>query len=113
MTDYSLAKLATVSASTKRAPAISSGKRGAAATNLTGLLITPLDPIDPEIRQRLGLNTPHEVYITFVDTAVDIMEGDLLVVGSTEYPVRSVADWSAGSYMSAYKQIIVEELKTT
>lgn len=54
------------SVSTKRPPALSSGKRGVAATNLTGLTCTPLDPVAPEVRQRLALNTPHELLETFV-----------------------------------------------
>lgn len=32
--------------STKRAPAMSGGKRGTATTNLTGVACTPLDPAD-------------------------------------------------------------------
>lgn len=60
-------RLTSVTASTKRAPAISSGKRGTPAVNLTGLACTPLDPVDAEIRQRLGTDTPHELLQTFVD----------------------------------------------
>jgi hypothetical protein len=59
-------KQATVSASTKRSPAIASGKRGTPATLLTGLSCTPLDPVDPEISRRLGLDTPHELLQTFL-----------------------------------------------
>jgi hypothetical protein len=59
-------RMATKSVSTKRPPALSSGKRGVAATNLTGLTCTPLDPVAPEVRQRLALNTPHELLETFV-----------------------------------------------
>jgi hypothetical protein len=59
-------RMATKTASTKRPPALSAGKRGVAATNLTGLTCTPLDPVAPEVRQRLALNTPHELLETFV-----------------------------------------------
>jgi hypothetical protein len=59
-------RMATKTASTKRPPALSGGKRGAAATNVTGLTCTPLDPVSPEVRQRLALNTPHELLETFV-----------------------------------------------
>lgn len=54
-------RLASVTASTKRSPTLSGGKIGAAVTNLTNVLCTPLDPVDAEVRQRLALNTPHEV----------------------------------------------------
>jgi len=59
-------RMATKTASTKRPPALSGGKRGVPAENLTGLTCTPLDPVAPEVRQRLALNTPHELLETFV-----------------------------------------------
>lgn len=59
-------RMATVTASTKRSPAISGGKRGTPTTNLTELSCTPLDPVDAEVRQRLGLDTPHELLQTFI-----------------------------------------------
>lgn len=58
--------MATLSASTKRAPTISGGKRGEPAANLTGLSCTPLDPVDPELRDTLHLETPHELLQTFL-----------------------------------------------
>lgn len=63
----SMARLATVTASTKRSPAIASGKRGAPTQNLTGLSCTPLDPVTAEITERMALNTPKERLQTFVD----------------------------------------------
>jgi len=111
----SFAKLATVTASTKRPPAISSGKRGAPAENVASLVCTPLDPCDPgmraELQQRLALNTPHELLQTFVDSGVDIVEGDLLVVDSVEYPVRSAGQWTWGPTSSSYVRLVLEDLK--
>jgi hypothetical protein len=60
-------RMLTVTASTKRSPAIVGGKRGAPATKLASIQCTPLDPVDPELRQRLALNTPHELLQSFVD----------------------------------------------
>ena len=57
----------TVTASTKRQPAISGGKRGLAETYLVAIPCTPLDPVDPELMKRMALDTPHEVLQTFVD----------------------------------------------
>ena len=106
-------RMATVTASTKRAPAVSGGKRGAPTTNLTGLKVTPLDPVDPELRQRLALDTPHELLQTFVEkvdgSSMDIREGDILVVGTTEYPIRAVAEWVYRN--GVYLQLILEDLK--
>jgi len=104
--------LATVTASTKRAPAISGGKRGPAATNLASLSCMPLDPIDPEIRQTLVLNTPNEILQTFVEGGLDIKEGDILVVGSNEYPIRAVGDWTWPMDATAMRYLVLEDLKT-
>ena len=60
-------RLLTVTASTKRSPAVSGGKRGAPATHLTGVRCMPLDPVDADLAQRLGLNTPHELMQTVAD----------------------------------------------
>ena len=104
--------LASVSASTKRAPTISGGKRGAAATNLASLSCTNLDPVDPEVRQRLMLKTPHELLETWVEGGLDILEGDILVVGSAEYPIRAVGEWYWPEDAASYLHLILEDLKT-
>lgn len=103
-------RVANVTASTKRPPAVSSGKRGAPVAHLASLKCTPLDPVDAEIRQRVTVESPHELLQTFVDRAADILPGDLLVVMGKEYPIRSVADWGWGS--SSYRHLVVEDLKT-
>jgi len=109
----SFARLASVTASTKRPPTVSGGKRGAAVTYVASLRCTPLDPVDPstapELRLRTGTNAPSELLQTFVDAAVDVKEGDVLVVGTTEYPVRYVADWTWRH--TTYRHLILEELK--
>lgn len=110
----SFERLSTVSASTKRA-SVSSGKRGTPTTNLSGLSITPLDAADPavrgELQERLGLETPFALLQTFVNGSPDIREGDVLVVGSSEYPIRAVTDWAAGASAPAYLRLIVEDLR--
>lgn len=59
---------ASVSASTKRA--ISDGdKRTPASTYLTGLNITPLDPVNAQLATTFGLDTPHELLQTFTGDA--------------------------------------------
>ena len=62
----SFSHLATVSASTKRAPALSGGKRGDATAKLIGLKCTPLDPVSAEIQKRVALDTPMELLQTFL-----------------------------------------------
>jgi len=60
-------RMATVTASTKRNPALVSGKRGAPVANLSGVKCTPLDPISAELANRLELETPHELLVSFAD----------------------------------------------
>lgn len=107
----SFAKLATVMASTRRSPAISGGKRGAPVTNIASLTCTPLDPADPgeeaEIQRRLSLETPLKLRQTFVDDGLDIVEGDLLVVGGTEHSIRAVAPWT-WRRTDTYLRLLVE-----
>lgn len=63
------ARLASKDAYTKRSPAISGGKVGAAVTQEAAIKCMPLDPLDPEIRERMGLQTPHELLQTYVPDA--------------------------------------------
>jgi len=102
-------RLATETASTKRTPDISGGKRGSPAENLTGLSITPLDPVDADLQQRLELDTPHELLQSFVRGDPDIREGDVLVYDGTDYPIRSCAEWKWGS--DVYLRLVLEDLK--
>lgn len=104
--------MATVAASTKRPPAKSSGKRGDPPTNLSALSCTPLDPVDAELRARIGLRGAMELLQTFVEGGLDIQEGDILVVGSTEYPIRSVGEWNWPADGTDYLHLVVEDLKT-
>jgi hypothetical protein len=104
----SFQKLASLTASTKRAT-MSSGKRAAPTQHLTGLKVHPLDPVDPELRQRLALDTPHELLQTFVEGNPDIVEGDVLTVAGEDYPIRSVADWTFGA--DVYRHLVIENLK--
>jgi hypothetical protein len=109
----SMTRFLKVTASTKRAPAIAGGKRGTAVTQVASLRCTPLDPVDSalssELRQRLALNTPHLLLQTFVEANLDIERGDILVVGSEEYPIRSCAEW--GWRGTVYRHLVVEDLK--
>lgn len=107
---------AVISCSTKRA-SITGGVRNAPATNLSGLKCTPLDPVDAELAQRAGLSTPIEVWQTFLQGDVDIQNGDILVVGSNEYPIRAVwnyANWDGlDTENDIWLWLILEEIKSS
>ena len=53
-----------------------------------------------------------KLWQTFVQGGLDILEGDLLCVGSTEYPVRYVEEWEWSPDSADRLLIVVEELKT-
>jgi hypothetical protein len=119
----------TTTASTKRSPAMSSGKVAAAATNLTSLLITPvmLSKMTGQyaIRQAIGLEgTMVQVFEVYtekhihtdsgvsVDQVPDIEVGDKLVVGSITYEVRWAESHSPASSFGATLQLYVIEEKS-
>lgn len=102
----------TVTASTKR-----STDGDTPATFLASLLITPLWPLSPETRNTMALNSPREAkecyHVPVAGCALpDVIEGDRLVVGSSEYPVLYAAEW-AGIDASDIPclHIVVQEIK--
>ena len=113
MTSASFTRMASVTASTKRPPAISAGGvRGAAVTELTGVRCLPLATVSAELGARLKLNAPFESKSTVVDGALDIREGDTLVVDGVSYAVQAVEEypwppWATG----AFRRLVVKELK--
>lgn len=109
MSSASFARMATVTASTKRNPGVIGKQQGEPVTYIASLACTPLDPVDPEVRQTLGLGTPHLVLETFCDGSLDIREGDTLVVDGVDYPVRAAEVWAWGD--SQYLHLIIEKLK--
>ena len=102
-------RLATVTASTKRSAGIASGLEVGYTTEIVSLKCLPLHPVDPELllgREGLAF---HEVLQTAVDAGLDILEGDLLVIATVEYNIRSVAEWPWRG--NSYAVLIVEQRK--
>lgn len=114
MVSKSFALLTTVTASTLRRPDIGAdGKRADAAASIASLKCTPLDPLSSaEIQQRFGTQAAMELLETYVQGGLDIKEGDILVVSSTEYPIRAVGDWTWRPSGNDFLRLIVEEIKT-
>lgn len=102
-------RLATETASTKRLPAISNGKRGTATVNVGTISCTPLDPVDADLQQRLELDTPHELLQTFVRGDPDIIEGDIFTYDELDYPIRSCEEWKWSD--DIYLRLVLEDLK--
>lgn len=92
MSSATFTRQMTVTASTKRPPAIVGGKRGAMVAHLASVSVAPLTGVSTETAMRAGLDTPYSLLQTFADD-VDIAEGDELTPATGEYanvalPVR-------------------------
>jgi len=105
-------RLATVTASTKRGGGYDvNGLEVAYTENLASLACLPLDPIDPQVALGIeGLGWA-EALQTAVEGGLDIIEGDLLVVAGTEYPIRAVADWTWPPSAKDYQILFLEDKK--
>lgn len=99
-------RLTTVTADTKRR----ADPRNAPTVNLQNIKITPLMPVDKSIAFRMGLETPHELLQAFT-SETDIREGDYLVIGAAEYPVKAVGSWAWRPDGGERLVVLVEELK--
>jgi hypothetical protein len=107
MASPSLTRLLTETASTKRATMVN-GKRGAPTTYLMGVPCTPKYPVNLELQQRLGLNSPIVLWRVFMLTTTDVKAKDVIVTSSVEYVVRRVETWT-GHLLDVF----IEELKAT
>jgi len=108
----SFERLATVTASTKRGGGYdANGLEVAYTENIASLACLPLDPIDPQIALGIEGLGWQEALQTAVQGGLDIVEGDLLVVAGTEYPIRAVADWTWPPSALAYMILFLEDKK--
>jgi hypothetical protein len=89
----SFTRLATVAANTKRNPIAMGGKVTTLTTYLIGLKILPLMPVSGEIIERYKLSSPRLSFVTYIQGAPDIVQSDVLVVGSVEYKIVGVEPW--------------------
>ena len=104
-------KLATVTASTKRGGTVVDGLEQAPAEVIASLSCLPLDSVSPEVAQGFEELSWREILQTAVQGGLDIVEGDILTVGETDYPIRSVADWYWGPDDADYQILILEDTK--
>jgi len=111
MNSQSFAKLATVTASTKRMGAVASGLSGDLGVSIASLKCTPLDPVTPEVAQMAGIGAFAELLVTMAEGGLDILEGDTFTVGAITYKVRAVGQWMWRPTATNTLQIILEEIK--
>ena len=109
------AHLCTVTASTKKLPPVSGGKRGDPIPSLSGLKCLPLDPVDSRTARRLELPSIIELKQTFTQGTLAttyIESGHLFIDAGTgiEYAVRHVEEWMWSETIQTLR-IIIEEVK--
>lgn len=94
-------------ASTQRRKKV--GKKFDFEASLASVSCSSPYPADPEIRNRLGLETPNELLEVYT-LAVDIVAGDVFTYSGIDYPVKSAAHWpmTGGRFL----KLILEDLKT-
>ncbi|HSV86947.1 MAG TPA: hypothetical protein VLH85_10255 [Levilinea sp.] len=98
-------RLANVTASTKRNPAPAYGRVTSAVINIASLKVLPLMPVTPEVAQKYALKSPRDAYYTYTKGTPDILEGDILSLGGTDYRISAVGEWQT------YREIIAEKVK--
>ena len=115
MTSSSFTRTATVTASTKRPPVISSGKAGVPATQIASLKCTrPVTPSNShELEQTLNLGTLATVKVCYVQEDLDVKTCDTLVIASGafagEFPIRIVNMYGFGDDIR--KELTIEVLR--
>jgi hypothetical protein len=106
MTTASFSRIANITASTKRSPAIVNGKSGVATTKLSSLPILPLMPASSEIVLKYKLQSPRKVYQTYTQGSPDVLENDILTVANVDYLIIAVNPWPGTPFL----EIIVEKV---
>jgi len=64
-------------------------------------------PVTDEIVQRYSLKSPGETYVTFIEGVHDILEGDIMVIGSDEFKVKGSSPWPAHNYTEVVMDKVV------
>jgi hypothetical protein len=110
MRSRSLSKMAYEHASTLRNPSVAtSGVTLDPVTYLADVLVLPLMPVTDDIVKRYALSSPREAFVTYAVGNPDILEGDILVVDGSQYPVRAASPWEPHTYI----EVIVDRVVGT
>jgi hypothetical protein len=105
----SFSRMATRTCSVKRSPSIVNGKRGIPEVIHADIPCTPLDPISRELAQRYLLQTPVDMYVTYLNADYDIDEGDFLVMDGMDLPVKAASKWDFRN--AKHLEVVVEKQK--
>jgi hypothetical protein len=115
VTSAAFARVATITASTKRPPAKVSGIAGAPVTHIPALACTrPVTPSNAhELEQTFQLGTLSTVKVCYTQGNLDIKTGDTLVIATGdfagEFPIKYVGLYGFGD--DVRKELTIEVLK--
>lgn len=99
-----------VAATLKAHPPTSSSGVRSAPVPLADLMVAPVDPLDPQLAERLHFESPLQMKQTFVYTNVTIKHGMELEVGDKAYAIKGVSPWSdEGGYI--FYELVLEDIK--
>ena len=113
MTSASFALRATTTASTKRSPALASGKVGAAVEHIASFkCYPPVQLSDPALASHFATKATSLIYETFAQDGLDIVEGDFLVLNDLDNPIRGVNSYPWPGPGGNRLHIIFEEVQT-
>jgi hypothetical protein len=107
MTSASFARMANVTAATKRSPAPVGGVIGAPTAHLSDLKVLPPMPAGQQIIERYRLESPRRPLVTYLAGAADIVQGDRLVIGAADYPIVGVGPWPSDL---AFLEILIDDV---
>ena len=102
----SFQKMATVTASTKRSSKVG-GKYGEPLTVLTGLKIIPLSPATAEQVIKYNIAAPVQPLVTYVEGSEDVRLDDYMTVGSQDYLIAGVGEWSDAL---TFREIVIDRI---
>lgn len=107
-----MSRIYTDTSSTSR-QTVTNGQPGAWQSQLTGLSSTPiLSDANGELMKRFKIDTPVELFQTYLLGVVDVVQGDRYTQGGITYNVKAVQVWPNILGLSGATQLIVERVWT-
>jgi len=89
---------------------VSKGVQGK-PTKLFDVNVAPIDSVDPEVVERMMLETPYQKRQTFAHTKYPIETGMYLLCEGKEYPIYGVSRWKdEDGSGDVFYQLILEDI---
>lgn len=103
--------ISTKLASLKAPAPVVDGKRSGSYVTVANIETLPLMPAGSDIVQRMSLNTPMKLLVTYFEREEGLVlsEGIVFSMDGVDYPVRALSPWPYGD-KTTY-EIVVEDLR--